>query len=748
MQWPEPLYKFPFAEHVFGASSSSSSNPTVIPAINMLHDEYVCAEAAIVWATSMDNCEVLTSWLLSEPHRMLEINSPYINVLLPLPDFCRNNGFCTSCCSGYCCSNPLCHFAFHGNFVSDRHINVNGHPLLHLATFYASYDAMRLLIHYAGADVNAKCLQCTSTPLSVAIMSRNVKAAKLLIVEGNASLKDDEMQRQAFGGIVHYAIKGMDYFMLHLLLKHGANPDAIDERGDSALQRASLHAYEDRNGQKCNVDMFLELCQYGASGDAGNTPLQSNGTLLSILPEIMDTGNVSVVQALIRSVHESGKERAKKMMLLGVDNDVDDDYNFSQMIDRDPSLYIHYSVQETFMNMVSVYMISKKAYFCLRRRRKIMDCLQVVLQSGLMQLQHFIEECDWVRHHDTTGRALLAVIPFISAEHVFQMYSSLVREMGKRRHRIAEERFVFFKLCVYFQRIFGDLHTHILYCCYFEKTQFSIGNILSDAFYAAKHENATGSYARFIMPKKYCMRLGEIVACGIFHLHLNCREDLHNILMGTEEELVHEAISGNDGPKYHGMSRRNMRIKVLAAMNIHHESPAFLEHAISTALNHLQGYVQDVMENEHLQPGLADAFVCGIRKVTHLMLSHSIPTDIRQLLLYSVGCVCSREGFATDLERQCMVRGQTQTKKTRYHFRHPLTAKRGLFYDCDPRQRQRQLFAFEEAKLTRLFAQPKVEILFDGMGCNGVDSGSGTETEDMQPQQQGEYCFNALAQIG
>ncbi|KAK8826635.1 hypothetical protein WA538_006094 [Blastocystis sp. DL] len=126
---------------------------------------------------------------------------------------------------------------------------------LHLACYFGSLEAARLLIEY-GANVNALA-QDNVRPLGFAVMKNHMDIVRLLLSNGAASGINAQFQKNDVS-CLHIAAKNGSKEMVQLLLDNGSNPNlrakgnklASDETTDKEIIKLLEDAREKWNAEK------------------------------------------------------------------------------------------------------------------------------------------------------------------------------------------------------------------------------------------------------------------------------------------------------------------------------------------------------------------------------------------------------------------------------------------------------------------------------------------------------------------
>jgi ankyrin repeat protein len=153
-------------------------------------------------------------------------------------------------------------------FIEEYGADVNvldeaGYSPLHLAAKYGFIDLMHILIDH-GSLVNfhtavnnsqtrllvAPYYDVMTEPLSLCLENNHIECARLLLCSGA------DVNQQYFLGYEINLLPYENYNSLELILKHGANPNALSRSGITPLIKAC------REGNKGAV---ILLCRYGAN---------------------------------------------------------------------------------------------------------------------------------------------------------------------------------------------------------------------------------------------------------------------------------------------------------------------------------------------------------------------------------------------------------------------------------------------------------------------------------------------------
>ena len=148
-------------------------------------------------------------------------------------------------------------------------IDEAGYSPLHLAAKYGFLDIMHILIdHGSLVNFNTSAVEnktmddgwrrptahfysdVLTEPLSLCLENNHIDCARLLISAGA------NINQQYFLGYEINLLPYENYMALELILKHGANPDAISRSGITPLIKAC------REG---NLGAVILLCRYGAN---------------------------------------------------------------------------------------------------------------------------------------------------------------------------------------------------------------------------------------------------------------------------------------------------------------------------------------------------------------------------------------------------------------------------------------------------------------------------------------------------
>lgn len=118
--------------------------------------------------------------------------------------------------------------------------SADGWTPLHLASFFGRVDAVRYLLE-AGAEVGAVSgNELANTPLHAAAAARHLEVCRLLLTHG---ADPDARQHGGYTALQSAALHG-DRELVDLLLQHGADPSATDEDGEGPVD------YADRGGHR------------------------------------------------------------------------------------------------------------------------------------------------------------------------------------------------------------------------------------------------------------------------------------------------------------------------------------------------------------------------------------------------------------------------------------------------------------------------------------------------------------------
>jgi ankyrin repeat protein len=147
--------------------------------------------------------------------------------------------------------------------IEDYSADVNvldeaGYSPLHLAAKYGFIDIIHILIdhgslinfHIEANNHQARGVEVLTEPLSLCLENNHIECARLLLFSGA------NVNQQYFLG---YEINLLPYEnlpSLELILKHGANPNALSRSGITPLIKAC------REG---NIGAVILLCRYGAN---------------------------------------------------------------------------------------------------------------------------------------------------------------------------------------------------------------------------------------------------------------------------------------------------------------------------------------------------------------------------------------------------------------------------------------------------------------------------------------------------
>ncbi len=196
-----------------------------------------------------------------------------------------------------------------------------GNPPLLPAAWNGNSGVILSLLHH-GANVNARNLETGSTALLYGVLSGREATVRLLLKGGART----DFKYRGDQTVLHIAAaKGLTQIMAALLAAH-ADPSALDERGNSALDQAVLqdqaaavvlllrhgtdparvHPVDGRGPlHEACIKGFVNLI--GPLVAAGASPTQADRFGLTPLDLALDYKNANVVSALLRLDERDGK---------------------------------------------------------------------------------------------------------------------------------------------------------------------------------------------------------------------------------------------------------------------------------------------------------------------------------------------------------------------------------------------------------------------------------------------------------
>ena len=171
------------------------------------------------------------------------------------------------------------------------------HTLLHCATKKKHESVAELLINY-GADVNIKD-QAGYPPIFYAIDTSDIKITKLLLNNG-ADIHGIQCKTQ----LLNIAVKKEYKEIVEILLQHGADVNAVDKHGRTALHFTVsgeddnnfirfFYDYDDSEDSDVKTEIVKLLLKHGAHVDA-----KANNGIMT-LHAAVQRGHVKVVDALL-----------------------------------------------------------------------------------------------------------------------------------------------------------------------------------------------------------------------------------------------------------------------------------------------------------------------------------------------------------------------------------------------------------------------------------------------------------------
>lgn len=200
----------------------------------------------------------------------------------------------------------------HGADVNTRSLKAGFTTPLHSAVKYQQLEIAKLLISYK-ADINVQDI-CSKTPIFYAIESANFKMTKLLLThQANISYMPN---------LLHIAVQNDFKDIVEALLQHGADVNASDKDGNTALLFTCKTKKTGNN--KIKGEIAKLLLSKGANVDAqtktGETTLHAaiQGEFTEVVETVlMYNGNVNSVQRCgATALHLSAYNRKNKICQL------------------------------------------------------------------------------------------------------------------------------------------------------------------------------------------------------------------------------------------------------------------------------------------------------------------------------------------------------------------------------------------------------------------------------------------------
>jgi ankyrin repeat protein len=115
----------------------------------------------------------------------------------------------------------------------------DGFTALHFASYFSQPEAARLLLEKGANPESVAKNPMRVMPLHSAASARNLEGARLLLEHGAPV----DARQQGGWAPIHAAAQNGDGAMLDLLLKHGADPKAVNDDGKSSADIARVKGH-------------------------------------------------------------------------------------------------------------------------------------------------------------------------------------------------------------------------------------------------------------------------------------------------------------------------------------------------------------------------------------------------------------------------------------------------------------------------------------------------------------------------
>ncbi|XP_033097862.1 E3 ubiquitin-protein ligase MIB2-like [Anneissia japonica] len=203
----------------------------------------------------------------------------------------------------------------HDNQTDFKICNKRGFNALQWASLKDNDHAVQRIVDKCPTIVDYKMADGGHAPLHIASINGHTNVAKILIVQGNA---DVNTRNAKMGTPLHLAVeKGMTE-MIELLVQKGANVNAQDEDGDTALHVLQIK----ESGRQLMGNTLLGLLVNAASGGRGNGKekaaaigiyLIKNGADINIKNKkqmsILDCIIDPEIEAVVKAAHQDYRRR-------------------------------------------------------------------------------------------------------------------------------------------------------------------------------------------------------------------------------------------------------------------------------------------------------------------------------------------------------------------------------------------------------------------------------------------------------
>ncbi|XP_059094121.1 ankyrin-1-like [Tigriopus californicus] len=144
---------------------------------------------------------------------------------------------------------------------------------LHLASFTGAENVVRILLNYAGVNVECQSSPSGYIPLHLACISGHVGVVGLLLSRTTALLKSVDTSGRT---CLHVAARSGHYEMVQVLIGQGADPDIEDKQGWLALHHAAFSGFLDvvqllvDSGSSCTAETYEKKIPLWYAAKQGN----------------------------------------------------------------------------------------------------------------------------------------------------------------------------------------------------------------------------------------------------------------------------------------------------------------------------------------------------------------------------------------------------------------------------------------------------------------------------------------------